>query len=89
MENYAQDEESSTHLLLDDESSDHQLSDDEQFERWSQQHSELQRQIEAIERRPYVTEADDLEEQRLKKLKLHIKDRMNGMLSFQKKAAGA
>ena len=78
MENYTQDEESPN-----------QLSDDEQFERWNLQHSQLERQIEAIERRPYVTQADDLEEQRLKKLKLHIKDRMNQMLSFQRKAASA
>lgn len=78
MENYTQDEESIS-----------ELSGDEQFERWNQQHSELERQIEAIERRPYVTEADDLEEQRLKKLKLHIKDRMNQMLSVQRKAASA
>ena len=78
MENYTQDEESPN-----------QLSDDEQFERWNLQHSQLEQQIEAIERRPYVTQADDLEEQRLKKLKLHIKDRMNQMLSFQRKAASA
>ena len=79
MENYTQDEESNPH----------QLSDDEQFARWNQQHLQLERQIEAIERRPYVTQADDLEEQRLKKLKLHVKDRMNRMLSLQRRAASA
>lgn len=78
MESYTEDEESNP-----------QLSGDEQFERWNQQHLELERQIEAIERKPYVTEADDLEEQRLKKLKLQIKDRMNEMLSVQRRSVTA
>ena len=79
MENYTQDYDSDPN----------QLSDDEQFECWHLQHSKLERQIEAIERRPYVTQADDLEEQRLKKIKLQIKDRMNRMLSLQRNAASA
>ncbi len=78
MENYVHDEDANP-----------LLSGDEQFARWSQQHSALQEQIDALERRPYVNQADDLEEQRLKKLKLQIKDRMNAMLSVQRRAASA
>lgn len=74
----------------EDEESNPSLSGDEQFALWKEQHAELQRQIEALELRPYITEADDFEEQRLKKLKLQIKDRMNAMLSVgQRRAASA
>ena len=62
------------------------LSGDEQFEQWSKEHLGLQRQIEEIEKRPYVTQADELEEQRLKKLKLQLKDQMSEMVSDQRKA---
>lgn len=79
MENYGQNEDSSGQML----------SGDEQFEQWNRQHLDLQQQIEAIERRPYVTEADGFEEQRLKKQKLHLKDQMNQMLFTQRRAAEA
>ncbi len=76
MENYGQGEDQNGQML----------SGNEQFEQWSRQHLDLQQQIQAIERRPYVTEADELEEQRLKKLKLHLKEQMNHMLLSQGKA---
>ena len=73
-----------------DEGSESQnLSSDEQFARWSQEHLRLQEQIEAIERRPHVTEEDELEEQRLKKQKLQLKDQMTEARSAQRKSAGA
>ena len=38
-------------------------------------------QIEEIEAKAHVTEADELEEQRIKKLKLRVKDQMNDILA--------
>jgi uncharacterized protein YdcH (DUF465 family) len=74
----------------EDEESNSSLSGDEQFALWKERHAELQRKIEAIEMRPYITESDDLEGQRLKKLKLQVKDRMSEMLSVrQSRAASA
>jgi uncharacterized protein YdcH (DUF465 family) len=67
MENHTQDEEFKAHLLATNE----------QFRKLSEQHAHLKHQIEEIESKPHVTGEDELEEQRLKKLKLHIKDEMN------------
>jgi uncharacterized protein YdcH (DUF465 family) len=65
----------------------HLLATDEQFRTLAEQHAQLKRQIEAIESKPHVTGEDELEEQRLKKLKLHIKDRMNAILRQSKHAS--
>lgn len=66
MENHTQDEELKAHLLASNE----------QFRLLYEQHAQLKHQVEEIEARPHVTEADELEEQRLKKLKLSLKDQM-------------
>ena len=71
MENHTQDEDLKAHLL----------ETNEQFRTLAGQHAQLKKQIEEIESKPHVTPADELEEQRLKKLKLHIKDQMNHILA--------
>ena len=71
MENHTQDEELKAHLLATDE----------RFRALAEQHAQLKRQIEEIEARPHVTEADEIEEVHLKKQKLHIKDQMKEILS--------
>jgi uncharacterized protein YdcH (DUF465 family) len=76
MENYTQDEDFKAHLLATNE----------QFRKLSEQHAHLKHQIEEIEAKPHVTGEDELEEQRLKKLKLHIKDEMNEMLAISRHA---
>lgn len=77
MENHTQDEELKAHLLATNE----------QFKQLAEQHAQLKRAIEAIEAKPHVTEADEIEEHRLKKLKLHIKDQMNEMMSHYRHAS--
>ena len=76
MENRTQEEELKAHLL----------STDEHFRSLCEQHAQLKHQIEEIESRPHVTGADELEEQRLKKLKLHLKDQMNNILAQSRHA---
>ena len=76
MENHTQEEEFKAHLLATNE----------QFRKLSEQHAHLKHQIEEIESKPHVTGEDELEEQRLKKLKLHIKDEMNEMLASARHA---
>jgi uncharacterized protein YdcH (DUF465 family) len=71
MENHTQEEELKAHLLATDE----------QFRKLCEQHAQLKHQIQEIESKPHVTEVDELEEQRLKKLKLHLKDQINGILA--------
>ena len=71
MENHTQDEDLKAHLLTNNE----------QFRSLAEQHAQLKKMIEEIESKPHVTEADELEEQRLKKLKLRIKDQMNELMA--------
>ncbi|MBV9268074.1 MAG: DUF465 domain-containing protein [Acidobacteriaceae bacterium] len=77
MENYTQDEDLKAHLLQTNE----------QFRALVEQHAQFKKQIEDIEAKPHVTEADELEEQRLKKLKLRLKDQMNEILSQYRHSA--
>jgi uncharacterized protein YdcH (DUF465 family) len=74
MDNHTPDESLKEHLLATNET----------FRSLAQQHAEYSRQIEAIESKSHVTETDELEEQRLKKLKLHAKDHLNEILSQYK-----
>ncbi len=69
-----------------DDATAHLFATNEQFRTLSEQHAQLKKQIEAIESKPHVTEADEVEEQRLKKLKLNIKDQMNGLLGQSRTA---
>lgn len=71
----------------DDELKAHLRSTNEQFRSLSEQHANLKHLIEAIESKPHVTGEDELEEQRLKKLKLSLKDQMNGFLASYKTAS--
>ena len=59
----------------------HLLATNEQFRALAGQHAHLKKQIEAIESKPHVTSAEEIEEQRLKKLKLHAKDQMNEIMA--------
>jgi uncharacterized protein YdcH (DUF465 family) len=77
MENHTQDEHFKAHLLATNE----------HFRTLAEQHAQLKHQIEEIESKPHVTEVDELEEQRLKKMKLHVKDQMNEILATHKHAS--
>src|SRR5689334_914041 len=77
VENHTQDEELKAHLL----------EINEQFRTLAGQHAHLKHKIEEIESKPHVTPADEIEEQRLKKLKLHAKDEMNQILARYKHAS--
>lgn len=74
MENHTQDEELKAHLL--------HTNDD--FRSLVEQHARYKQQLHEIESKPHVTEADEIEEQRIKKLKLHIKDQMNQIMAQYK-----
>lgn len=63
-----------------DELKAHLLATDDHFRDLCEQHAQYSRQIEAIEEKQHVTLDEELQEQRLKKLKLHLKDEMNDML---------
>ena len=70
MENHTQDEELKAHLL----------STHEQFRTLAEQHAQLKHQVEILESKPHLTGEEEVEEQRLKKLKLQVKDLMTQIL---------
>lgn len=59
----------------------HLMQTDEEFRRLVTQHYEYDRLLEVIESKKPLTQVDEEEEQRLKKLKLHLKDQMNFIVS--------
>jgi uncharacterized protein YdcH (DUF465 family) len=53
----------------------------EEFRALAAKHAEYARQIDEIEAKPHLTEQDELEEHRLKKLKLNLKDQMQELIN--------
>jgi uncharacterized protein len=64
-----------------DELRAHLMQADEEFRHLAEQHAQYHTQLEALEAKPYLTPEEELEEHRLKKLKLRLKDQMNGIIS--------
>ena len=70
----------------DDELKEHLLVTSPEFRRLVDQHAQLKQQIGIIESRTHLTEDEELEEQQLKKLKLHVKDQMNEFIDRHRQA---
>jgi uncharacterized protein YdcH (DUF465 family) len=66
---------------IQEEHKAHLMATSEEFRTLAAQHSELHKQLEALEAKSHLTEAEQVEEVRLKKLKLRLKDQMNAMLA--------
>ena len=62
----------------------HLMATSEEFRTLATQHAEFKRQLDAIEAKPHVTPEDEVEEHRIKKLKLRVKDQMNGLMARYK-----
>ena len=59
----------------------HLMQTDESFRRLVNEHSDLAHKLEDLASRPYLSELEQIEEVRLKKLKLHAKDQIEARLS--------
>lgn len=66
---------------LQEELKAHLMATSEEFRALAAQHAEFKRQVDAIESKPHVTPEDEMEENRLKKLKLRVKDQMNDIMA--------
>ena len=64
----------------------HLMATSEEFRQLVAQHAEYERQLDAIEAKPHVTPEDEVEEHRIKKLKLRVKDQMNEVMARYKAA---
>jgi uncharacterized protein YdcH (DUF465 family) len=62
----------------------HLMATSEEFRELAAQHAEFERQLDAIEAKAHVTPEDEVEEHRIKKLKLRVKDQMNDILAHNK-----
>ncbi len=59
----------------------HLMQTNEKYRHLMEQHHEYDRQVEALEGKHALSAAEELEEHRLKKLKLHLKDEMEQLVS--------
>lgn len=57
------------------------MSSNEEFRTLAEKHADYARQIDEIETKSPLTEQDEIEEHRLKKLKLHLKDQMQEIIN--------
>jgi uncharacterized protein YdcH (DUF465 family) len=62
----------------------HLMQTNEKFRQLMNQHHDYDRQVEALEAKHALTAQEELEEHRLKKLKLHLKDEMEQIVSQYK-----
>ena len=68
-------------MMKEEEIREHLISSNSEFRRLAEEHQQYEGQLEELQRRHHLTEHDRLEEVRLKKKKLHLKDQMNAMIS--------
>lgn len=61
---------------IQDQLKAHLMETDEEFRRIAVQHADYKKKVEALEALPHPSEDEQLEEARLKKLKLQLKDQM-------------
>ena len=59
----------------------HLISTNEDYRRLFEQHSDYARKLDALEAQPHLTDQEQIEETRLKKIKLRLKDQMEAIIS--------
>ncbi len=64
-----------------DELRAHLMETSEEFRRLASQHSDYARKLDALESLPHLSSEEQLEETRLKKMKLRLKDQMEAIVS--------
>ncbi|MDZ7637763.1 MAG: DUF465 domain-containing protein [Bryobacterales bacterium] len=65
---------------LHDELKDQLIESSDEFRTMAEEHTALEKRLDELSARPYLTEDEQMEEVKLKKLKLHLKDQMEGKI---------
>ena len=65
------------------------IQSDEEYRQLATRHHALDEQIHNLSDRPYLTQPEQLEEVRLKKVKLHVKDQMENILRRHRMDGGS
>jgi uncharacterized protein YdcH (DUF465 family) len=68
-------------MMKEEDIKEHLMSADPEFRRLSEEHKQYEGRLNELQNRHHMTEQDHLEEMQLKKKKLHLKDRMNSIIS--------
>jgi uncharacterized protein YdcH (DUF465 family) len=67
-----------------DELKAHLMATSEEFRALAEQHCQYHKLLEALEAKPHLTDEEQAEEHRIKKIKLRLKDQMNEILGRYK-----
>ena len=68
----------------------HLMATNDEFQRLATEHQNYKQKLQELAGKPYLTGQEQVEEVRMKKLKLHLKDQMEHMLQqYRKQAASA
>jgi uncharacterized protein YdcH (DUF465 family) len=59
----------------------HLMQSDDEYRQLAEQHHRYHQQLEALEAKSFLTPEEEVEEHRLKKVKLQLKDQMNQIIS--------
>ena len=62
----------------------HLIATNEEYRRLSGEHTDFARKLDALESLPHLTEEEQIEETRLKKLKLRLKDQMEAIVALHR-----
>ncbi|MGH7970150.1 MAG: YdcH family protein [Limisphaerales bacterium] len=66
---------------------DNSMANNPEYQRLYEEHGRYAAQLDRLEAKTYLTEEEKVEEVRLKKIKLHLKDQMAAVLKGGKPAA--
>jgi len=66
---------------------DHLMATNDAFQRLATEHQGYKEKLQHLASKPYLTDQEQFEEARMKKLKLHLKDQMEAMMQEHKKHA--
>ena len=68
-------------MMKEEEIKEHLMSDNPEFRRLVDEHKQYEGRLNELHNRHHMTDQDHVEEIRLKKKKLQLKDQMNSMIS--------